>query len=315
VIRTLFGRLPEGELEQLARAIDARRRYIDHAFLSLLPVRESLPTPVRRGYRRAMAELESAIGAAIAARRASPGERTDLVSLLLDARGEDGEPLSDRDVRDEVLTLSITGFETLGDALSWTWYLLALHPACYERLVRELDAELEGRRPRVEDLPRLRYARQVLAESLRLYPPTWVYVRTALAADVLPSGAGIEAGAKLYLSPYVTQRDPRHFPEPERFDPGRFEPDAVRARPKLAYFPFGSGPHVCIGEAFARMEAGLTLARLAQRFRLELVDRREVVPDPRITLSPREPIRMLVVERARSVTAPRRPSGGRAAAR
>jgi cytochrome P450 len=295
MLRTLFGPLPEGEDDRLAAAIDARRRYIEHVFLSLLPLRERLPTRVRRRHLRAAAELDAVLAEAIAERRGRGGR--DVLSLLLEARGDDGARLSDADVRDEALTLAITGFETLGDALAWTWYLLAQHPDAYERLAAELDAVVGAGPPRVQDLPRLLYAQLVLAESLRLYPPTWLYVRVALAADRLPSGATVERGSKVYLCPYVSHRDARFFRDPERFDPERFSPAAVRERPKHAYFPFGSGPHVCLGEAFARMEAGLVLALVARRFRPELADDAPVTPRPGITLTPGGPLRMVLQPR------------------
>lgn len=297
MLEALFGELPDADAVRLGAAVEARRRYIEFWFLSLLPARDRLPTRVRRRYRRAMAVLDDAVYAAIAARRRGGAGSEDLIAQLVGARDEDGAALTDREVRDEVLTLAITGHETLGEALTWTWYLLAQHPGVEQKLLDELGSVLDGRAPAAGDLPRLEYTHTVLAESLRLYPPTWIFVRNAVEDDVLPTGAAVSRGTKLYLCPYVTHRDARFFPDPQRFDPERFGPSARRARPKLAYFPFGSGPRVCLGETFARMEALLVLAAIAPRFRLAVAPGQTVVPEPRITLRPRHGLRMLVARR------------------
>lgn len=294
VLEALFGELPDADAVRLGAAVEARRRYIEFWFLSLLPARDRLPTRVRRRYRRAMAVLDDAVYAAIAARRRGGAGSADLIAQLVAARDEEGAALTDREIRDEALTLAITGHETLGDALTWTWYLLAQHPDVERRLLAELGSVLAGRAPTADDVPRLEYTHTVLAESLRLYPPTWIFVRNALEDDVLPSGAAISRGTKLYLCQYVTHRDARYFPDPQRFDPERFGPAVRRTRPKLAYFPFGSGPRVCLGETFARMEALLVLATLAPRFRLALAPGQTVVPEPGITLRPRSGLRLLV---------------------
>lgn len=273
-------------------AVSARRRYLEYAFLSLLPLRERLPTPTARSFRRAQRILDETLAREIRRRRDDPTGSTDLLSLLVAARFEDGTPMSDSEIRDEALTLSVTGYETLGDGLSWTLYLLSRHQPVGTRLRLEAQTVLGTRRPGSEDAARLPYAQQVFSEALRLYPPTWLFVRRSLGPDRLPSGSRLPAGAKLYLSPYILHRDARWFPEPEAFRPERFEPDAIRARPKHAYLPFGSGPHVCIGEGMARMEAALVLASIARRCRLAAAETTE--PEPRMTLRPRGGIRLRI---------------------
>ncbi len=175
-------------------------------------------------------------------------------------------------------------------ALAWTLYLLAEHPEEQARLVRAVD-DTPGApaTAAASSSPGglLGYPQMVVSEALRLYPPSWLFVRMALAEVALPSGPSLPSGSRLFLSPYVTHRDRRRFPEPERFDPERFRPGPdLRARPRYAYFPFGGGPHVCIGEGFVRMETALAMSRLVQRFRLTLAPGRGATPCPRVTLEP-----------------------------
>jgi len=208
--------------------------------------------------------------------------------------------MTDQQVRDEVVTLFVTGYETIGEALTWTSYLLAQHPAIEEKFLSEVDAVLGGRPPCAADLSHLTYAGMVLAESMRLYPPTWLFVRIAQAEDRLPSGATIPAGSKIYLCQYVMHRHPGYFQNPERFDPERFTETAKKARPQFAYFPFGGGARVCIGEHFAKMEATIVLASIAQRFRLRLVPGQTIVPEPKMTLRSKHGIMMRVHQRHQS---------------
>ncbi len=175
--------------------------------------------------------------------------------------------MSDVQLRDEAMTIFLAGHETTANALTWTWHLLSQNPEAEARLHEELDRVLGGRPPAVDDLPRLRYTEMVLSESMRLYPPAWIVGRRAIVEQDL-AGYRIPAGSILLLSQWITQRDARFFPDPLRFDPLRFTPEAVAARPKFAYFPFGGGPRVCIGEGFAWMEGVLLLATIASRWRL-----------------------------------------------
>ena len=295
IVKTLLGADADKDMPALLDAITIRRLYMEHVFFSPFP--EWVPSRIGWRYRQAMQCIDTIVTRAIRARRAYPTDARDLLSLLLCAKYDDGTAMTDQQVRDEVVTLLVTGYETIGEALTWTSYLLSQHPAIAAKFFAEVDEVIGGRLPSVEDLPKLPYLGMVLAESMRLYPPTWLFVRIAQAEDTLPSGATIPAGSKIYLCQYVTHRHPRYFQNPERFDPERFTETAKKDRPQFAYFPFGGGARVCIGEHFAKMEATLVLASIAQRFRLSLVPGQAIVPEPKMTLRPRNGIRMRVEQR------------------
>jgi cytochrome P450 len=292
IVRSVFGEDFTDEGGQLAEAITTRRRYLEQVFFSLLPFPEHVPTRIQRNYPKAMQRINQAIYRAISARRKDAGHVNDFLSLLIQARYEDGMGMTDKQVHEEALVLLVTGYETIGEALSWTWYLLAQHPDVASRLFAKVDEVLDGRVPQSEDLLKLEYVGMVLAESMRLYPPTWIFVRMTRNDDRLPSGVTIPAGSKLYLCQYVMHRNPLYFPDPERFDPERFSEPAKKTRPKFSYFPFGGGPRVCIGEAFAKMEGVLVLTMVAQRFTLQLVPGGKIVPEPKMTLRAKSGILM-----------------------
>jgi len=278
-LRTLLSTAAPADLDAVAEGILLRRRWFERAFSTLLPIDELLPTARAREYRRAMALVDAVLSREITERRGASAPPPDLLTALVQARYEDGTTMSDSQVRDEVLTVAHTGHETIGEALSWTLHLVAAHPHVEERLASEAD---DG------------YARMVVAEAMRLFPPTWIVVRTAYGPDVLPSGARVRRGSKLYLSQWVMHRLPRLWPEPERFDPERFTEEARRARPRYAYFPFGAGPRVCIGEALAARDLALMLTTIVRRVRLSPVSGDVVAPEPGITLHPRGGIPMRV---------------------
>ena len=225
----------------------------------------------------------------------------DLLQTLLDAQDEHGARMSDVQLRDEVMTLFLAGHETTSNALTWTWYLLAQNPSVEQTLVAELDQVLAGRRPALSDLPRLPYTEMVVKESMRLYPPAWGIGRRAIS-DVEVGGYRIRAGTNVFILQWLTHRDPRFFPDPERFDPERWRVDPVRSGriPRFAYFPFGGGPRVCIGAGFAMMEATLLLATIAQRYRFTLLPDPPVVPFFSITLRPRHGLPMRIEYRDRA---------------
>ncbi len=298
IVKSVLGSDADDEVAELTRAIAVRRRYMEHVFFSPLP--EWMPTRIGRAYREAMRLIDAVVYRSIGARRAGSPGGDDMLSLLMRARYDDGSGMTDEQVRDEAVTLFITGFETTAEALAWSSYLLATHPAVEARMLEEVDRALGARSPSAGDLPNLPYVGQVFAESMRLYPPTWVFIRIARQDDVLPSGVAIPEGAKLYLSPYVLHRNPRYFPDPERFDPDRFTEKARKERPPLAYFPFGGGSRLCIGEHYAKMEGVLVLAAIAARCRLEPVPGQSIVLEPKMTLRPKNGIRMVVRERSRT---------------
>ena len=204
--------------------------------------------------------------------------------------------MSDRQVYDEAVTLFVAGHETTANALTWTFWLLARHPECYDRLQRELDAVLAGRPPTAADLPRLPYALQVFKEAMRLYPPSSGLLRVALR-DTEIGGYPIRRRTSVLCSQYVLHRRPDSFPEPERFDPERFTPERERELPRYAYLPFGAGHRVCIGNHFALLEGHLLLATLAQRVRFELATGQDVAPRLLVTLRPAREIAVRVRRR------------------
>jgi cytochrome P450 len=220
----------------------------------------------------------------------------DLLTLLLLARDEEGSMMTDQQLRDEVITLLLAGHETTALNLSWTWYLLARDPRVEEQLHAEVDAVIGGRRPTMSDLQSLPYADRVLREAMRLYPPAWRILRKT-SESLTVSGYIVPAGANIVISQWVTHRDPRWFPEPDRFNPDRWIDESAAKLPHFAYFPFGGGPRVCIGAGFAMMEASLLLATIAQCFRLRLVPGQRIEPLPSITLRPRNGIFMALEER------------------
>jgi cytochrome P450 len=254
-----------------------------------------VPTPRNRRIHRYIRDLDRVVHEIITARR-SEGQN-DLVTMLLAARdAETGEGMSDQQLRDEVMTLLIAGHETTSNLLTWTWYLLAQHPEVERQLHDELARVLGGRVPVVEDLPKLAYTHMVLEESLRLYPPAVGFNRKALAEDEL-GGFRVPANMLIWVSPQMTHRHPEFWDDPEAFDPERFLPERVAARPHFAYFPFGGGPRQCIGNNFAMMEAQLVLATIAQRYQLQLVPGHPVEPEVLLTMRPRDGLLMTLHER------------------
>ncbi|MFL5320443.1 MAG: cytochrome P450 [Myxococcaceae bacterium] len=260
-----------------------------------------LPTASNRRGQAAVATLDRVVYSVIEQRRRSQTSRDDLLQLLMDAKDEDtGEKMNDRQLRDEVMTLMLAGHETSANALSWTFALLSKHVAVRKRLEEEVDAVLGGRLPSLEDLPKLRYTRQVLDEGMRMYPPAWSVSRCAMAPDKL-LGYDVPEGQLVFLSSYVTHRHPDFWPNPESFDPDRFAPEHEKERHRMSYFPFGGGPRLCIGNNFALMEMTIALAALVQKFRVDLAPGQELIRDASITLRPRGGLRMRVTRRNRPV--------------
>jgi cytochrome P450 len=252
--------------------------------------------PRIRRFRRSAARLDRTIYSIIDGHRRSGIDRGDLLSMLIlatDVEG-DGSGMTDTQLRDETITMFAAGHETTAMALTWTWYLLARNPEVEREFHREVEAVLCGRAPTPADYPRLKYTEMVFAEALRLYPPGWITGREAIE-PVRIGGYDLPKGAAVMTAQGVTHRDPRFWPDPDRFDPLRFTPEAKAARPKMAYFPFGAGSRICVGEAFAWMEGVLVLATLGQRWKLESLN--EVEIKPVVTLRPRTPMQMRATRR------------------
>lgn len=245
----------------------------------------------RRAIERQKAYFDEWIYRLIRERRHSHQRPADLLTMLVEASDEEGDSMPDEQLRDEAITIFAAGHETSANALTWTLLLLARHPEIYQKLKNEADTVLEGRTPVWEDLPNLVYTRQVMEEGMRLYPPAHAFGRIALASDEV-AGHRIGKGETVFISVYALHRDPRYWPDPERFDPDRFAPGREQERPRLAYMPFGAGPRMCIGNNFALVEIQLLLALLVQRFQFELAPGQDIAPEPLVTLKPRSEVRM-----------------------
>ena len=302
VLRALLGT----DLGPFAGTVDGAwatiNQHIGESFWGL-GLADKLPTSKNRRFRSARACLRDAVDYAISQRRRDRSEDTDLLSMLLSARDEEtGEAMTDEQLRVEVTTFLLAGQETTSLVLTWTWYLLAQHPAARQRLENEIDAVLDGRLPEYSDLANLTYTRMVIDESMRLYPPAWGISRQALSDDTL-GGFHLPRGWLAFVVPYVLHRLPAFWDNPDAFDPERFLPQRSIDRPKFVYLPFGAGPRQCIGNQFALLEAPLVLATLAQRYRLRLAERHAVEPWPLITLRPRSGMPMIIEHRTAPATA------------
>jgi cytochrome P450 len=288
VAKTLFGSDVAGEAKEVGDALEVLLGEFEKRMLTPIQIPMKIPTPNNLRFRRSVQALEIIIQEIIQERRAAgdPASKNDLLQLLLDARDEDGSGMTDKQLRDELMTLILAGHETTANTLSWTWYLLSQNPEVEERLICELATILDGRSPKFEDLPNLRYADQVIKESMRLYPPVWTLEGRRAIQDLEIGEYHVPRGTIMLLSPWLAHRDKRYFVEPERFNPARWTEAFSKSLPRYAYFPFGGGPRLCIGQSFATMEAVLILATVAQRFKLSLSPGQDVVPYPSITLRP-----------------------------
>ena len=298
VSKTLFDADVESEAAEIGEALTAAFEYFNVAMLPFTEIIEKFPLPAVRRFNAARDRLDRTIYRMIDDRRRSGEDRGDLLSMLLmatDTEG-DGTGMDDAQLRDEALTIFLAGHETTANALTWTWYLLSQHPEVEKRLHAEVDLSLSGRVPTYEDLASLPYTRMVLAESMRLYPPAWGIGRRALEPFEV-RGFTIGARSVVLMSQYIMHRDARYFPDPERFDPERWTPEAQASRPKFSYFPFGGGTRVCIGEQFAWMEGILLIASLAQKWRMRLEPGHNVEVKPLITLRPKHGMRMTLKKR------------------
>ena len=296
VVKTLFSADVSDEADRVGAAL----RRIVRPFASQATLKwildNRLPTPGHFRYNRAVREIDRVVYQIISERRASGADTGDLLSMLLRAQDEDGSQMTDRQLRDEVMTLFLAGHETTALTLTWAWYLLAQKPEAESRLHAELSEVLGGRAPTVEDLPRLRYCEWVVKESMRLYPPAYAVGREAVR-DCEVGGYRIPEGMQVFAFQWVVQRDARWYEEPEAFRPERWREEVASRLPKFAYFPFGGGPRQCIGNSFALMEAVLILSTVAQRFRLRLAPGHKVEVLPALSLRPKGGVRVRLERR------------------
>jgi cytochrome P450 len=307
--KTLFAADVEGEASEIGTAVTAAVRSFNFALLPYGDRLVRMPIPPAIRFRRARARLDATMYRLIAERRASGATGEDLLSVLVAARDEEneGRGMSDEQIRDEAMTLFLAGHETTANALAWTWYLLSEHPHVEQTMAEEVASVLNGRVASPDDLPRLPYTRAVFAESMRLFPPAFLVGRRALAAYAVPGTSYVlPPRTVVFLSQFLLHRDARFWDSPEAFDPGRWmagrEGTVGGERHRYAYFPFGAGPRICIGEQFAWMEGVLLLATIARRWRLRLIPGQRIEPQPIITLRPKYGLRMTIEERS-----PRRP--------
>ncbi|MFF2320374.1 cytochrome P450 [Agrobacterium sp. NPDC058088] len=265
--------------------------------LAMLGAPEWLPHPGRRKARAAVDYLRASLATVIAGRRENPTDRNDLVSMLLEAKDpETGRMMSDKEIIDNLLTFITAGHETTALGLAWTFHLLSQNGETERKVVEEIQAVTGGAPVAAEHIANLTYTRQVFSEAMRLYPPAPVITRTALQ-DFRLGDHDIAAGTVLYVPIYAVHRHAALWDEPERFDPSRFEPEKVKARHRYAYMPFGAGPRVCIGNAFAMMEAVAILAVLLQTVHLENRSTATAEPLMRVTLRPQERLMMQITHR------------------
>ena len=295
--RTLFAADLEALVADLEEAQTAAIGRLEMTLLPFAPFFDRLPLPRARRFRAARARLDRALYELVDARRRDGNGDGDVLSQWLRAQRETGTPgMTDTQIRDEMMTLLLGGYETTANALAWTWYLLAQHPVFEARLHAELDSVLGSRVAVGDDVASLPFTRMVLAESMRLYPPAWLIGRVA-AEDHVVSGYRLRAGSLVIMSPWAVHRNARYFSAPGEFDPDRWLPDRQAGRPRFAYFPFGGGSRGCIGDAFALMEGVLVLASLAQRWKFRLVGEPPRI-DPAITLRPNPGIHVRVEARS-----------------
>ncbi|MGH9515610.1 MAG: cytochrome P450 [Terriglobales bacterium] len=298
VVRALFNVEAE-ETAEISSALNLIMSNTTGVRILLPPIARYLPTPRMISFRRAVARMDNTVYRIIAQHRANKTDSGDLLSMLISARDEDGSRMSDKQLRDEVLTFLIAGHETTALGLTWTWHLLAQHLEVEGKLHQELDRVLGGRVPEFSDLPALTYCERVVKESMRLYPPAWSLARTVIS-DFDLRGYRIPAGVNVVMSQWIMHRHPAYFLEPEKFDPDRWSTEKAQKLPRFAYFPFGGGPRQCIGSSFAMMEATLLLATIAQKFQLNSVPGHPVLLVPSFTLRPKYGMRMTLRTRSQA---------------
>jgi cytochrome P450 len=296
VVRALFD-VEVTETDKLSRSLNAMMRHSAGIRMLLPAFVRRLPLPGMSEVRRAVQELNDAVRTIINRHRKSMGAASgDLLSMLMQARDEDGSSMSDKQLRDEVMTFLLAGHETTALALSWCWYLISRNPEIEKKLHGELDTVLGTRSPKHSDLPSLMYTERVIKESMRVYPPAWSLARQVIRPFEL-GRYQMPAGANIVTSQWIMHHDSRFFPGPENFDPDRWSAENTQNLPRFAYFPFGGGPRQCIGAGFAMMEAVLLLATIASRFQLNVVAEHPVIPVPSFTLRPKHGIMVTLKER------------------
>jgi cytochrome P450 len=300
VADVLFGAgVGHADGQTVAKSMETINRFFTISPEAILPLPAWAPTPRNTRFRDAVSRIDEVIFRIIAARRAG-APRDDLLGTLLAAQDEDGTTMTDRQLRDEAVTLFLAGHETTALTLAYTLYLLSTHPDVERRVFAEVRDVVGDRLPAMGDVKALAYTERVIKESMRLFPPAWTTGREA-REDLEVRGHRIPKGAQILMSQWIVHRDPRWFPNPEGFDPDRWLPDRARALPRFAYFPFGGGPRICIGNHFAMMEATLILALVVQKWQVQLLPGEQLELQAAVTLRPKgSGLRVRLAERAAS---------------
>lgn len=292
IIKSMFSAQIDDKIQSLSQAFNVASKFMLWRSQQMWAPPLSVPIPRNVEYNRALKVLNDTIYPLIADRRQNP--KPDLLGMMLDMRDADtGEGMSDQQARDEIVAIFFAGHETTAATLAWAFYLLSQHAEIEKRVRAEAENVLNGRQPTFADLPKFVYLQQVINEVLRLYPAAYLFAREAVVDDLL-DGYHIPANTLIFISPFVTHRDSNYWPDPERFDPDRFTPEQIAIRPRHIYYPFGEGPHLCIGNNFALMEMQLILAMALQRFRLRLVPNHPIAFKPEATLRPRFGMKMTI---------------------
>ncbi|WP_419880422.1 cytochrome P450 [Peribacillus sp. B-H-3] len=296
VSKTMFSKEFEDGYQIIGDSIETSMRMAIKRMRNLFSLPLWIPTKNNRKFKKAVKQLDNVLYSLIGERREGMGSEKDMLEILLAARSEDGIGMTDTQVRDELMTIFLAGHETTANALSWTLYLLSQNPEAEGKLYREIDELLGDKSPRPEDFMKLTYTQNVVWESLRMYPPGF-FTGRKVEKDIEINGYKFKKNDMVLTSQYIMHRKSEFFPEPEKFIPERFENNYLRTIPSFAYFPFGGGPRVCIGNHFALMEAVLVLAAILQKYKLVLSPGQIVKPFPSITLRPKGGLRMVVEER------------------
>jgi cytochrome P450 len=297
VVKCLFDADVSTDSAGASAAMETVLRCFTARVNTLLRFPDWMPTPVNLRLRHAIRRLDTILFRIIDEHRRSSADRGDLLSMLLRAQDEDdGHGMTDRQLRDETMTLFMAGHETTANTLAWVWYLLAHHPEAEARLHAEVDEVLGARPPTFDDLPRLTWTDRIVTETLRFYPTVWLVGREAIE-PVTIGGYHVPVGMTMYMSQWVLHRDARWFDDPETFRPERWADGLARRLPRYAYFPFGGGPRICVGNQFAQTEAVLLLATIARRYRLRLAADAVVTPLPTMTLRPERGVKVVLEQR------------------
>ncbi len=296
VAKTLFDADVADVALRVGESMTSLQNYAIKRFSSPLRTPNWLPTERNRAKQQAVKELDEILYGIINEHVKSGEDKGDLLSMLLQAEDDEGKPMPITQVRDEALTLFLAGHETTSNALTWTWYLLSQHPEVEAKLIEEVAAVLGNRAPTLQDLAQLEYTEMVISEAMRLYPPVWILTREP-TEDVMLGDYLIKKDSTVYVSAFITQRDPRFFENPEEFKPERFAKDVVEAIPDYAYFPFGGGPRICIGNSFAQMASKIIVATIVQHYHLSLEPKQVVTPQRLATLRPKFGLKMQLQQR------------------